>query len=91
MAAAKAALASGPESTTAVDPVPLVGLLCTAVAPDPYARRAGCRYRRVASQCDLVPMVRQRLKLPDEVHGAHAAGALPVGDLDEVEADPRFL
>ena len=45
---------------------------------------------------ELVRMDSQRPRLPDEVHGARAAGSLLAGDLDEAEAElahvrPRYL
>lgn len=37
--------------------------------------------------CELVGMDVERSRLPDEVHGARAAGSLLVGDLVEAEAE----
>ena len=46
--------------------------------------------------CELVRMDVERSRLPDEVHGARAAGSIVVGDLAEAEAElacvhPRYL
>ena len=37
--------------------------------------------------CELVRMDVERSRLPDEVHGARAAGSLLAGDLAEAEAE----
>ena len=37
--------------------------------------------------CELVRMDVERSRLPDEVHGARAAGSIVVGDLAEAEAE----
>lgn len=37
--------------------------------------------------CELVRMDVERSRLPDEVHGARAAGSLLVGELAEAEAE----
>ena len=37
--------------------------------------------------CELVPMDGRRSRLPDEVHGACAAGSLLAGDLELAEAE----
>ena len=42
---------------------------------------------RAVSQCDLVWMDGRHSRLPDEVHGARAAGSLLVGDLAEAEME----
>ena len=38
-------------------------------------------------ECHFEPMDRPRFALPDEVHGARAAGSLVVGDLEAVDAE----
>lgn len=39
------------------------------------------------ASCELVRMDGQCSRLPDEVHGARAAGSILVGDLAEAEAE----
>ena len=39
------------------------------------------------ASCELFPMDGRHSRLPDEVHGARAAGSLLAGDLSEAEAE----